>query len=117
MQCISSSLHLHSHPADFKSGFLTGGYLLCAQMKDYCTDDQACRHSLLLDYFGERLRGRCGHACNNCLARHSRDQADSVWQVQTLKFTSAKLALQQLAVGASPLGLRKGHVTYGLMSE
>ncbi len=63
-----------------------GGHCcLLSQMKDYCTDDKACRHSLLLDYFGERFAGgRCGNACDNCIARGSETpQLDSVWQVVT----------------------------------
>ena len=53
------------------------------QMKDYCTNDKACRHSLLLDYFGERFAGgHCGQACDNCLARHMHSpRQDTVWQV------------------------------------
>lgn len=60
---------------------------VCLQMKDYCTDDKACRHSLLLDYFGERFAGgRCGNACDNCIARQAETpQLDSVWQVATRK--------------------------------
>ena len=58
------------------------------QMKNYCTNDNACRHSLLLDYFGERFAGgRCGQACDNCLARHMHSpRPDGIWQVHTLRY-------------------------------
>ncbi len=61
---------------------------MCLQMKEYSTDDKACRHSLLLEYFGERFAGgRCGNACDNCIARESEtSHLDSVWQVATHGF-------------------------------
>ncbi|CAL8468018.1 g7557 [Coccomyxa elongata] len=64
-----------------KAKFAKGMELL-NKMKQYCTDDKACRHSLLLDYFGERFAGgRCGNACDNCIARESEpSHLDSVWQ-------------------------------------
>ncbi|CAL5219887.1 g1811 [Coccomyxa viridis] len=46
------------------------GFALLNQMKDYCTDTKACRHALLLAYFGERFAaGRCDNCCDNCVAR------------------------------------------------
>jgi superfamily II DNA helicase RecQ len=52
-------------------------------MKAYCTDEAACRHAALLAYFGERFqRGRCGDACDACLARAGRSRKeDDVWKV------------------------------------
>ncbi|KAK9901519.1 hypothetical protein WJX75_000114 [Coccomyxa subellipsoidea] len=60
----------------------TKGMELLNKMKNYCTNDNACRHSLLLDYFGERFAGgRCGQACDNCLARHMHSpRPDGIWQ-------------------------------------
>ena len=53
------------------------------QMKDYCTDTKACRHALLLAYFGERFAaGRCERCCDNCLARQQGSApVDNVWLV------------------------------------
>jgi hypothetical protein len=49
-------------------------------MKEYCSDDKACRHSLLLAYFGEHFAaGRCGNRCDNCLGPNAAD--DDMWQV------------------------------------
>jgi len=53
-------------------------------MKEYCTDTKACRHSLLLAYFGEHFAaGRCGKACDNCLARQQGavQVDDDIWLV------------------------------------
>ena len=53
-------------------------------MKEYCTDTKACRHDLLLAYFGERFAaGRCDSCCDNCLAREQGTEAldDGIWLV------------------------------------
>ena len=53
-------------------------------MKDYCTDTKACRHALLLAYFGERFAaGRCDNCCDNCVARQQGAVLldDGIWLV------------------------------------
>ena len=52
-------------------------------MKDYCTDSKACRHALLLAYFGERFAAeRCERCCDNCLARQQGSApVDDLWLV------------------------------------
>ena len=62
------------------------------QMKDYCTDTKACRHALLLAYFGERFAaGRCDSCCDNCLARQQGATLldDGIWLVSNPLVTSA----------------------------
>ena len=61
-------------------------------MKDYCTDTKACRHALLLAYFGERFAaGRCDNCCDNCLARQQGAVLldDGIWLVNNPSATSA----------------------------
>ena len=60
------------------------------QMKEYCTDTKACRHALLLAYFGERFAaGRCDSCCDNCLAL-KQDAVlldDDIWLVMSSPFS------------------------------
>ena len=44
-----------------------GNYEALGAMINYVTLNR-CRTRMLLDYFGEKLDGRCGH-CDSCLAR------------------------------------------------
>jgi hypothetical protein len=58
-------------------------WCLLAQIREYCTEDKACRHALLLEYFGERFAaGRCRGKCDNCLG--VQNAGTSVWKVSTL---------------------------------
>ena len=49
------------------------------QMKEFCEDQETCRHVQLLRYFGETLSsGACKNTCDNCL-RKAGQKHDPDW--------------------------------------